>query len=115
MIINGRPISKKNNHSGRSGKFFITSKRYKQWETDALRQLKKYKKRWTGKELVIDITIECKGKEDTDLDNMLTSIIDVLQKGEIIENDKYIVHIAASKYHGFKEWRTQIEIWDRND
>ena len=107
MIVKGRVISKKNHKVGRG--FFATSKRYKEFENDALWQLKSYKERYTG-HIKIELKFEMKGKLDTDLDNMVTSIIDVLQKGEVIDDDKNVRSISADKLSGFKDWQTHISI-----
>lgn len=105
IIIKGRPISKKNNRVGNNNRFFITSKRYKQWEDEALWQLK-------GKRLenqtMIRLRFCMKGKLDADLDNLVTSVLDVLQKAGILKNDKTIVHLTATKEFGFSEWTTEI-------
>lgn len=108
MLIQGRPISKKNNHVGSNNRFFITSKRYKQWETDAMWQVKTEKK-WTGK-IKITIIFRMKGKMGADLDNLVTSVLDVLQKASIIDNDRNVVDIRAIKQEGFPDWETQVVI-----
>jgi len=107
MTIIGRVISKKNHKVGRG--FFATSKRYKEFENDALMQLNAYRERYVGA-IGIYLTFEMKGRLDTDLDNMVTSIIDVLQKKGIIDNDKNIKMITAVKQSGYKDWQTHITI-----
>jgi crossover junction endodeoxyribonuclease RusA len=112
MRLTGRPITKKNNRSfvrGNRGGFTIASPRYRQYEEDCLWQLKQYKEKHTGP-MSIKIVFEMKGKLDSDLDNMVTSILDVLQKAEVIDDDKNVMALDAQKYRGFKDWVTHIEI-----
>lgn len=105
IIIKGRVISKKNNKIASNNRFFSTSKRYKEFETDALWQIK-------GKRIAsqtdIQLVFHMKGHLDTDLDNMVTSVIDVLQKGGLIVNDKTLTHIDAYKEYGADEFYTEI-------
>ena len=104
-----RPISKKRSYRrGKHGGFYL-SKSYKNWEEQALWQLKSYKQKYTGK-VHISFEFEMKGKLDTDLDNAVTSCLDVLQAGQIIDNDKNVASLEAVKYHGFKDWVTKIRI-----
>lgn len=108
ITVTGRVISKKNNHAG-GGRFFITSKAYKEFETATLWQLKKVREVYS-EEVSIRLSFQMKGRLDTDLDNMVTSIIDVLQKAGIIVNDKKIVEINAEKTHGHSDFLTIINI-----
>lgn len=109
IIIKGRPIVKKNSKRMiRAGKRMIpiSSKAYLAWEKEALWQLK-------GKEPLADqtdiqIVFHMKGKLDADLDNLVTSLLDVLQKAKIIKNDKTITHIDAYKEPGADDWWTEI-------
>ncbi len=104
-----RPISKKRSYRrGKSGGFYL-SKSYKNWEEQALWQLKNYKEKHTGK-VHISFQFEMKGKLDTDLDNMVTSVLDVLQAGEIIDDDKNVVSLEAVKYRVYEDWVTKIRI-----
>ena len=105
IIIRGRVISKKNNHAGGNNRFFITSKRYKEFETDALWQIKGKK---LSSQTNIRLVFNMKGRLDTDLDNMITSVIDVLQKGGLIVNDKTLIHIDAYKEYGATNFYTEI-------
>lgn len=105
IILKGRVISKKNNRIASNNRYFTTSKRYKEWENEALWQLK-------GKKLTsqtdIQIVFHMKGKLDADLDNLVTSTLDVLQKSGVLENDKTITHIDAYKVPGNEDWWTEI-------
>lgn len=111
ITIYGRVISKKNSRSFvHAGKSFFTapSAAFRRFERDALKQLAgtpTYKGH-----VDVTYTFYQKGKLDFDIDNAITSINDVLQKAGIIDNDKNIVSITASKEGGYKDWRTDIEI-----
>ena len=114
MKITSRPISKKNSKqiftNKRTGKSFISSSSsYKQFEKDALWELKSYKQKHTGP-VHAEYTFKMKGKLTLDLDNAIASINDVLQKAGIIDDDKNIVSLSAVKHQGFKDWETIIEI-----
>ena len=112
ITIYGRPISKKNSMQiirVRGRNVIITSKGYRQFEKGALAQLKEVKNRYHGK-VNVDYTFYLKGKLDADLDNLVTSVTDVLQKSGIIDNDKNIISSTAIKYAGNNDWKTEIEI-----
>lgn len=105
ITIKGRVISKKNNKVASINRYFATSKRYKEWENEALWQLKGKKLSSQSDILMI---FHMKGHLDTDLDNMVTSMIDVLQKAGLIMNDKTLTHIDAHKDFGADDFYTEI-------
>ena len=109
MKITGRPIVKKNNRTNTGRGFTVPSKRYRQWESDALWQLTQYGQRWTGK-IAVTLTFQMKGRLDADLDNLVTSVLDVLQESGAIDDDKNVVSLHATKHSGFEEWVTIIEV-----
>lgn len=112
MKIIGRPISKKNSRRiFRRGERIINlpSEAFEIFEEDTLWQLKKYSEKHKGA-VVVNFTFQVKGKMTSDLDNMITSILDILEKAEIIDNDKNVVGVNAIKCGGFKDWVTIIEI-----
>lgn len=45
-----------------------------------------------------------------DLDNQICTILDILQDAGVVENDRLIRHIEASKYHDIKNPRVKIEL-----
>ena len=52
-----------------------------------------------------------KGKLDTDLDNMIAGVNDILQDAGIIDDDKNITEYGfARKISGEKDWRAEIII-----
>jgi len=110
ITLTGRPIAKKNNYRSMKGRVFL-SPAWKRWETNALWQLKSYKTKHTGL-ISVRYVFGIKGKYSVDLDNMIAGINDVLQKAEIIDDDKNIVSIKADKVSGESDWTTGIWIKD---
>jgi len=114
ITVTGRPISKKNSKriiTVRGRPILISSKAYLLFEKSALWQLKAYKERHQGP-VEVHYVFEMKGKMDTDFDNLISGLNDVLEKAGIIDNDKNIQFGSFAKYHGFKDWRTLIKIED---
>lgn len=105
----GRPISKKRNYRrSRNGRMYLSST-WKKWQEDALWQLRKYKVKHTGP-IKVDYTFFVKGKYKVDLDNLIAGINDILQEAGIIDDDKNIVRIEATKEVGWRVWSTLISI-----
>lgn len=49
-----------------------------------------------------------KGKTDTDVDNMFTSVLDLLQNLGVVQNDRLCVEGSMSKKHDGKDYLTTI-------
>lgn len=109
MKLKGRPISKKRSYKRSSSGRLYLDKRYKQWQEDALWQLKAYKEHYS-KPIQVNYVFRGKGMYRFDLDNAVVGINDILQDAGIIENDNLIVSINAQKYQGYAEWETLIEV-----
>lgn len=112
LTITGRPISKKNSRTFiRRGRMIVSlpSKAYKNFQTMALVQLEDCKKTFNTL-LQVNYVFHMKGKMDTDADNMMAGINDILQTAGIIENDKLIVKGTYEKVSGCSDWQTDIEI-----
>lgn len=115
------PVTKKNSSqifvNKASGKPFITpSKKYKEYENKALRDLKRIKKQM-AKPIDIPINLKCvfymPTKRRVDLVNLLEAIQDVLVKAEILADDncKIVVSTDGSKVGYDKENpRTEVII-----
>jgi len=109
ITILGRPISKKNNRRN----FFHTSlpsKAYEKFREDALWQLKKTPAVFYEMGYSVKYVFHMKGKLDTDIDNMMGGINDILQDAQVIVNDKLIFEVKANKLPGGKDWWTELEI-----
>lgn len=109
LIIKGRPIVKKNSRMATGRGYTIPSKAYRVWERDAIYQLSSYKEKYKGK-VAVKLVFCIKGRFDADVDNLSTSVLDVLQKGGFIDDDKNVVVLIAEKYRGFKDWETHVTI-----
>lgn len=112
IVINGRPISKKNSKQiykvgGRT--IVASSKAYKKFESDALNQLGESKNTIVNL-CTVDYTFYIKGKYHVDLDNLIAGINDILQKAKIIKDDDLISTINARKIGGCGGWSTKISI-----
>lgn len=107
--ITGRPISKKRAYKRGKKNTFYLSQRYKTWKKEALWQLKKYKKKYTGY-VKIRYFFEVKGRARFDLDNAVVGINDLLEDAEIINNDKNVLKIEAEKQYERDDFVTYVWI-----
>lgn len=83
IVIHGQTPSQKNNkqigHNKYTGKMFVTSSnKVKDWQEDALRQLLQVKEKYTER-VQIDYMFYVKDNVQRDIDNMITSVNDILQ------------------------------------
>lgn len=111
ITILGRPISKKNSKRLvpiRGRMIPICSKAFNNFHKDALSQLTGCRK--LKPPYAVSYRFNMKGKLDTDIDNMVSGINDILQDAGIITDDKYITHINAIKISECKEWESVITI-----
>ena len=109
--IQGRPISKKNSKlliKVRGRTIMIPSKAYNEFRKDALVQLGKMKP--LEPPYAVSYLFRMKGRLDTDIDNMIAGINDILQEAGAITDDKYITNITATKISGCDEWLSEIII-----
>lgn len=88
--------------------FVLPSKAYEDFKNDTLRQIIATEK--IVPPYAISFLFQMKGKLDTDIDNMVTSFMDVLQEKGILKDDKLVMEIHASKVGGRPDWITKIEI-----
>ena len=108
LEIKGRVISKKNSKIW-TGKYLISSKAYTQFENDTLKQITRVKK--LKPPYAIRYEFYMKGRGATDIDNMQTSINDLLVKAVFIDDDKNILSVQALKYLDCQEYSTTIKIY----
>lgn len=97
FILQGEVPSKKNNwHFSSTGRVF-TDPKVKRWVIDSFWLLKPVLRK------IKTVTVPCAVElifyvcKDKDLDNMVGSMFDLLQKSGILENDKLVVKLTAQK------------------
>jgi Holliday junction resolvase RusA-like endonuclease len=119
LTISGRPIVKKNNKNifYKDGKINVRSKKsYYDYRKVALQELEmlSYTIGKLEPPYQISYNFNMKGKEDSDIDNMIATINDILQDAGYIINDKLIISIGESnKIPGCSDWKTHIKITDQ--
>lgn len=120
FTLDGRVASKKNSkqvgHNYRTGRIFVrSSNAFKDFEYEALQRLLELGLQGTNLKppYVTSYLFEMKGKAGTDLDNMIASINDIIEKAEIIENDKFIERYVepVEKVSGCKEYKTTVTVF----
>lgn len=110
MTIEGRVISKKNSRRN-FGHVSLPSKAFEAFKEDALRQIGKQVKGSTITTPVrVTILAKLKGRLDSDVDNMASSLFDILQDAEVIQNDSLVKSLYVEKQGGFKDFSTFIQI-----
>ncbi len=111
LTIIGRPISKKRSYrTSRNGGFYL-SESYKKFENNAIAQIwEQCKPPKLAKPFKIGFEFYIHGKHHVDLDNMITSYMDVLQSAKVITDDDLALEIHAKKIGGCGGWSTKIEI-----
>ena len=111
-----RVISKKNSkrlimRGGR--KFFVPSEAFERFKQDANAS---FYQQCNGKlpKIKGPVRIDCifyiKGAYKVDVDNLYTSILDVLQNCGIIEDDNFVLEGYLKKIPGYTDWHTDIVI-----
>lgn len=114
--LKGRVIVKKNSQMAlktKQGKTFIKqSNRSAQWQKENIAMMTF---QFANKETLqppyrVEYHFQMKGKLDSDIDNMMASINDALQKSNIIGDDKKIIEVHSTKRGGFKDFETEVII-----
>lgn len=114
--ITGRIIAKKNSkrlyrnrYTGRIG--VASSSAYERWHAHALSQILGLKPAEPfGQTVALRINCTMKGRLDSDMDNMLGSICDLLQDAGVLADDKQVVELRMSKRGGGADFLTSIEV-----
>lgn len=112
ITIYGRPISKKNSKRVFTKNFRIVvlpSEAYMAFEESVLSQLKDCTVKFEGP-VHIDYDFAFKGKMETDIDNAISGINDILEKSGIIDNDKNIKSGTFRVQGNYSDWKTIIKI-----
>jgi Holliday junction resolvase RusA-like endonuclease len=108
IYISGlRAASKKNNRRN-FGHISLPSKAYEKFHSLCAEFLLPYAYRIT-KPFRMHVSYTIKGKYHQDLDNALSSILDVLVDYNVIPDDEYCMEIRANKGNG-KDWLIVIRL-----
>jgi len=115
LILKGRPATKKNSQRiavTKSGKrFIIQSKRYLEYEKNALWQLKaQYRGDTIQGKIELKVLYYLADKRLPDLINLLQATCDILEKARVIENDRNIISFDGSKIMGIDKDNPRCEI-----
>lgn len=114
LVINGQCPAKKNSRIGivRNGRVMnFPSKIYSEWEKSALWQLKGQP---PVEEYPISMTVifYVRDNRSRDMDNMLPSIMDCLQKAEILADDDWKhVDTITLQFGGIDKENCRTEVW----
>jgi len=115
LILKGRPATKKNSQRiavTKNGKrFIIQSKRYLEYEKNALWQLKaQYRGETIQGKIELKVLYYLADKRLPDLINLLQATCDILEKVRVIENDRNIISFDKSKIMGIDKDNPRCEI-----
>jgi Holliday junction resolvase RusA-like endonuclease len=120
LQIKGRPIAKKNSKRvwrGPGGRpILVPSKAYKRFEGDAVVQLIEQQQQIKNSfdcPCHLELEFHIKGKYKVDIDNLISSICDILELTGVVENDNLITSVSAKKTQGAKDWLTEIVLFER--
>lgn len=112
FILEGEMPSKKNSWSRNAqGQVYIPAKITGKIN-DFLWQLKSIRvqmKLWEPWEFPVEVVTEFHGSVEKDLDNITTTLLDILQKAHIIKNDKQVRILHVEKCEG-KRSKVEIKI-----
>ena len=93
--LKGEVPTKKNSYRiSKHGGFYKPTK-ITDWETDCLWQIKEQKIPKMAGHFKVDMIFFI--TREKDVDNMATSIFDILQKSQTIDNDSHILELSAIK------------------
>lgn len=106
VTVLGEVPSKKNRYRVSGGSMYLDQD-VTDWQTAAGWQIKEQLmhgwKPFRNIEVPLRVEVEFYIKRDKDLDNMLNSVFDLLQSCQVIENDRQIGKVVASKFIRPKE------------
>ena len=89
IVLNGNVPSKKNSRVRTRSGSYIPSKEFADWQVDAMWQVRQQTRERFFKPVCVDVTIIFGRKSKSDLDNRLTSILDMLVEALILRDDRY--------------------------
>lgn len=103
LKITGPLLCKKNHITFGRGKFY-RSEDFHSFEDSAIWEVKSQIKRDFSIDFTKKVVFKFFLKREKDLDNLLGSVFDILQKSGLIQNDKEIVWIEAMKEKSVEEY-----------
>lgn len=89
LILKGNVPSKKNSRINRGDGMSFVSKRYREWQELALYQVRQQTRERFFVPVCIEVIIYFGTKGRADLDNRLTSILDMLVEALVLRDDKW--------------------------
>jgi len=89
LRLDGNIPSKKNSRINRGDGKSFPSKKYMDWEEDALKQTRLQTRLRFIKPVSVEVIIYFGTNTRADLDNRLTSILDMLVEGVVLKDDKW--------------------------
>lgn len=110
LIILGQPITKKNSMRV-YGRRVLQSKAYCEYEEESLWKIKQQRPEKMGNKWVnLEARYYLKNRRRPDLIGLLQATSDILEKSEVIDNDKYIVSYDGSRIVEFSDKNPRVEI-----
>lgn len=89
LVLNGSVPSKKNSRINRGDGVSFPSKRYVEWEAEAIKQVRLQTRERFFEPVGIEVIIYFGTKARADLDNRLTSLLDMLVECLVLRDDKW--------------------------
>lgn len=89
LTLAGSVPSKKNSRVRTKSGSYIPSKAFYDWQTDAMWQVRQQTRERLFKPVAVDVTIAFGTKGRADLDNRLTSVLDMLVEALVLRDDKW--------------------------
>lgn len=89
LTLNGNVPSKKNSRVRTRSGSYIPSKAFYDWQDDAMQQIRLQTRERFFKPVAVEVLVYFGTKTRADLDNRLTSILDMLVECLILRDDKW--------------------------
>lgn len=98
LFLSRLPVPKSNRYIRRKGGKVFKPPRVVNWEVRAIWELREqYKGEPINWEISVDVVLILPNKRKRDIDNMLKSLWDVLEKAGVIKNDNLIYEVRTVK------------------
>ncbi len=110
------PVPKSNRYIRRKGGKVFKPPRVKNWEARALWEIKEqYQGKPLSGKISMEVILILPNHRKRDIDNMLKSLWDVLEKGGIFENDNQIYEVRTLKIIKKNHQETIIRVMEIQD